>query len=139
MLTLQERHQALLFFRKFCTSKLLPADVDVDGWELRQSFKTPLRTKWIAKLFYAAFSVQALYKIASLVLVLLSSNTTPLHQIMIHAVLATAYGIFAYWYYVLYIQHGEVFAAFFQMTLTGKIGRGNATVRGANGFCLNLK
>ena len=134
MLTLQERHEAVMFIRQFCTKKLLPADVDVDGWELRQRFKTPLRTKWNTKLFYAAFSVQGLYKIASLVLVMLSSNTTPLHQIIIHAVLAMAYGIFVYSYYVLYIQHGEVFTAFFQMTLTGKIGRGNATDQIGFGF-----
>ena len=126
MLTLQERHQVLLFFRQFCRSKLLPADVDAEGWELRQGFNTALRTKWISKLFCALFAAHASYKVASLVLVLLSANAAPLHQIIIHAVLATAFTAFVYWYYVLYIQHGEVFAEFLRMTLTGKIGEGNA-------------
>ena len=125
MLTLQERRQVLLFFRQFCRSKLLPADVDTEDWKLRQGFNTALRTKWISKLFYALFAAHALYKIASFILVLLSANATPLHQMMIHAVLATAYGMFVYWYYVLYIQHGEVFAEFLRMTLAGKIGQSN--------------
>ena len=100
--------------------------MDVEGWELRQGFNTALRTKSVSTLFCAIFVVHALYKTASFGVVSLPGSGTPLHQKIIHAVLATAYGTFVYWYYVLYIQDGDVFTEFLQMTLTGKIGQSNA-------------
>ena len=127
MLIAVERHQILLFLRCFCKARFLPADVDVQRWELRQFFHTGDRRGWICKAFYALFALRALYKNLSLIHVLLSPAPTPLHQIMVHAVLAAAYWTFVYWYYVLYIQQPDVYAALLHMTLTAKIGQSKAT------------
>lgn len=123
MLSLQERHQVLLFLRHICRAKLLPAEVNSQGWELHPRFHTAVRSAWISKLFYALFVAQALYKNLSLVYVLLFAPGVPLHQIIIHAVLAAACGTFAYWYYVLYIEQADMHAGLVQMTLTGNIGK----------------
>ena len=123
MLTLQERRQSLLFLHYLCNAKLLPAEVNIQQLELHQVFHTAGRAGWISKVFYALFAANALYKNLSLVYLLLFTTGTPLHQIMIHAVLAVCCGIFVYWYFILYIQHPFVHARILHMTMTGNIGK----------------
>ena len=127
MLSLQERHQVLLFVRHFCKAKLLPADICTKHWVLNQRFHTAGRARWISRIFYALFAAHALYTNLSLVYVLIFKLGIPLPQIIIHAMLAIAYEAYAYFYYVLYIRHAEVYARLFKMTLTGNIGQSKIT------------
>ena len=123
MLSLQERRQVLVFIGYSCKARLLPAQVSTQNWELRTHFHFAGQSGWIAKVSYALFLFQALYKILSLVYILIFIRGVPLHQIMIHTVLAIDYGTFSYWYYVLYIQHPDLYAQLLQITLTGNTGQ----------------
>ena len=123
MLSPQECQQVLVFLGYFCKARLLPAEVCTEHWELSQRFHTAGRSGLIPKIFYALFAVHGLYKVLSLVNVLLFATGIPLHEAMIHAVMAIDCVTFGYWYYVLYIKYAEVYAALLRMTLTRNLGQ----------------
>lgn len=82
---------------------------------------------WICKVSYAIFTVHALYKLFRLVNIFLFLRGIPLHQTIIHAVLAADGVTFVFWHYWLYFKHADLNAAYVRMTLAGSISGGKET------------
>ena len=70
---------------------------------------------------YGLFVVNTGYKVGSLLYVLLSLRETPLHQIMIHGIVAVTFVVMAFWYYVIFVKHADVHSKVFGITLTGNV------------------
>ena len=121
MLTLKERQEVLKWFRCFCTIGLLPMQVDVEGWKVRADTTT---LSWASKAWYASFVAHSLYKILNFIYTLLFFHGIPLHQMIIHGVLASAAADFSLWYYILYVKYPNENAALIRMTLTRTITAG---------------
>ena len=49
--------------------------------------------------------------------------STPLYQVVLHIILASAYAVTSFWYYLLYVRYSETNAAVVEMTLTGSVDR----------------
>ena len=124
MLTLQERHEVLKWYRHFSIINLFPMRVDFSGWNVWPGTTTKLRS-WASKAWYAFYVAHALYKTLSLLCILLFVRGIPLHQMIIHGVLAGGTAVFGFWYYILYVKYPDVNAALIRMTLTGTITGGS--------------
>ena len=97
--------------------------VDVEGWKVRADTTTKLRS-WASKAWYVSFVAHSFYKIVNFVYTLLFFHGIPLHQMVIHGVLASASAGFGFWYYILYVKYANENAALIRMTLTGTITGG---------------
>ena len=123
MLTEGERHRILIALRYFSSVSVLPIQVDVQGREIRSGFKSR-RKAWASKLAYAIFVAHALYKSLSLIYVLQFLPATPLHQILIHGIIAAGNSIFVLWQYDLYWKERDVSMAFWNVSLNGNVSGG---------------
>ena len=127
MLTKKERHGVLKDFKRACDTCLFPTEVHPESWEVR-----PRRDKeckmWICKLSYALFIAHALYKMFRLAHTILFLRDVPLHQVIIHAVLAVAGIMYIFWYYWLHYKYANVNSAYVRITLTGNATGGNANI-----------
>ena len=123
MLTLKERRNVLVFFGYFCTMNRFPVQVDIQHWRLRPGAASKWK-EFVSKAWYVLFILHAVYKVVTLVHVLLFIPGTPLYQIILHGVVASSCVMVAMWYYVLYIKYADVFAIFVRTTLTGNITGG---------------
>ena len=133
MLNLKERQNVLVCLRCFCTVNRFPVQVDVQDWRLSPG----AGSKWkelLSKAWYFLFILHTVYKVLTLVQVLLFIPGTPLYQIILHAVMAAVCAMIAFWYYILYIKHAVIFAIVMRSTLTG-----NITTAGKQKFYQNIK
>ena len=122
MLTLDERAQVVKVLHYFCSFHLFPVRVDTERWELCPGAGALWRTL-ACSISYGLFVANTSYKVGSLLYVLFLTEGTPLHQIMIHGILAVGFLMIAFWYYVLFIKHADVNAQFVRTTLTCEIGK----------------
>ena len=123
MLNFNERRQVLGFFRSCSILCLLPIRVDVGSWEVWAGTGTKWRA-WICKGSYALFIAHTSYKVTTLLYTLIFCPHAPLHQMLIHGHVVGAAVMLVYWYYLLYIEHAHVNAAFVRLTLTADVVRG---------------
>ena len=123
MLSLKERQAVLKWFRRFCTVDLFPVQVDIKGWKVQPGCSTRARS-WASKASYALYLAHSLYKVLSLVYTLLFLRGVPLHQMIIHGVMASAAVNYGLWYFILYVKYVDENAAVLRMTLTGAITGG---------------
>ena len=123
MLSVQERQRTLAFQRYLCTFKLLPGKVDVAESKWSPDPGNRLQS-WLCQVSYLVFLLHSAYKILRLVHTMVFLAGTPLHEMVLHGIVASSSAVFAFWYYVLYIKYPEAFAGFLGMTLTGNISRG---------------
>ena len=75
------------------------------------------------------------YKTLTLLQVFLFVPATPLHHVILHAVVVTASLTLALWYYIIFIEYADDFALFVSITLTGNITA--LEVRRTNGAQIN--
>ena len=123
MLTVKERHEILLSLQHCHQLSLYPTQVCTLHWKLQPGADKRWKA-WIFHLNYGLLVAHVLYKNLTLVYTLLVLSHIPLHQILIHAVLA-AFGVMnSFFYYVLHYQYAHDNAAFVRMTLTGDLARG---------------
>ena len=127
MLTEKERHRVIVFLRYFSNVNFFPIQVDPQGWEIRSGCESKWKA-WACKLAYAAFIIHVVHKSLSLVYVLLFLNDVPLHQILIHVIIAASSAFFVFWQYDLYWKNADVSTAFWKVSLTGKIVRGEEKI-----------
>ena len=128
MLNSKERHRVLLFLRHCSILCLFPIEVDVRTWKVRHRADTTWKT-WACKGSYVLFIAHSSYKATSLLHTLLFGYNVPLHQVLLHGVVASAAVMLAYWYYVLYIQCADVNAELVRTTLQDKIVGGKMESR----------
>ena len=115
MLNTAERFEVLRMIRFWCKVGLFPIKVNLATWEL-----LPVRAKWRCHFWFFLLALHALYKLVGLAYWL--KVGIPLHQAVVHAVLAIAAPVYSYWYYVLYIKYPHLFGVYLNMTLTGNKG-----------------
>ena len=73
----------------------------------------------MSSLCFGVFGVHCLYKILGLLYAFaFAQDVVPLHQMIIHMILAGLAAMLLYYYYVLYIRYPGSFAAFARMTLS---------------------
>ena len=128
MLTLKERTQVLRVFRYFCSVNFVPVQVDIKSLELHAA----TATTWKALVYlisYGLIITNTVYKAMSLLYVLFFLRGTPVHQIMVHAVVAMVSVMVTGWCYALYIKHFHVNVNFLNMTLTGNVSGGDYCLR----------
>ena len=98
----------------------LPLEVKLDTWEInpgvQQSWKK-LACRVSAGIFFA----HTLYKNLSLLCALVFAWHTPLHQMVIHIILAATSAMYSFWYYILYIRYPGTFATYATMTLRATV------------------
>ena len=135
MLNLKEKREVFKWFRRFSTVDIFPEQVDVQAWKVWPSNSTKLRS-WASKAWYSLFVVHSLFKVLGLLHALLFLRGVPLHQVIIHGVLASTAMDYVLWYYVLYIKYADENAALIRMTLTGIIG-GGKSLRARDGLIGN--
>ena len=124
MLTLKERHEVLKWYRHFSTINVFPMQVEVNGWKVWPGTTTKLRS-WVSKAWYVLYVAHSLCKVLSLLCTLLFVRGIPLHQMIIHGVMAGATAVYGFWYYILYVKYPDVNAALIRMTLAGTIAGGS--------------
>ena len=100
-----------------------PVQVDVAEWRVGPG-TGKMWKDWMSQGWFAFFTLHALYKLWTLLLVLLSDHATPLYQIILHAVLVGCSMTDVFWYYLLFIKYGHDFATFVSITLAGNITGG---------------
>ena len=135
MLNKAERFKILKFIGNCCNIGYLPAVVNLSSWHLQHS--TTGRRKWPSLTFFGISVLHCLYKIAMLIGVYFTQKQTPLHELIIHAMVALGPPFVFFWYYLLFIKYPGAFSCFFHLTLTGNIG-GNSFVFMANWSALQL-
>ena len=123
MLTLKERQDVLKWFHGICTIDLLPMQVDILGWKVHAGTATKLRS-WASKAWYASFAAHSLYNVLNFLYTLFFLRGIPLHQMIIHGVVASAAPVYVLWYYILYIKYVDENALLIRMKLTGNITGG---------------
>ena len=120
MLNTKQRRRVLVFFR-YCTNFcLLPVRVDVQSWNVRPGTYTKRRAR-ACNGSYALLIAHASYKAISLLHALSFCSNVPLHQLLFHGQVAWGGVIFSYWYFLQYVEHADLSAAFAEMTLAGNI------------------
>ena len=93
--------------------------MDVQSWDVRPGTDTKWKA-WACSGSYVLFLAHTLYKVTSLIHTLaFGRSDVPLHQLMIHSHVVSGATMVAYWYYLLYIRHAHVNAAFARITLIG--------------------
>ena len=128
MLSLKERAQVLRICHYLYSFNFVPVQVDIKTWELHAGTEATWKSL-VCLISYGLIIVNSFYKAASLLYVLFFSHETPLHQIMVHAVLAMVSVLVSGWYYDLYIRNVHTHATFLTMTLTGSISGGKNYLR----------
>ena len=120
MLNKGEKFEFLRLFRFWCKVGLLPVQVNLSTWEIRPHANK--LTIWICHLWYYLFVLNSLYKAVALVYWL--KVGIPLHQAIVHGVLAAGFFVCIYSYYVMFIKYRRLFGVYLSMTLTGnEIGK----------------
>ena len=124
MLNTKERHQVLRNLQYSYAFNLCPTQVDSDTWTLRPGAGSKRRA-WVCYSYYGLFLAHICYKILALVysLLVLRANI-PLHQMLIHAILAAVSLEIAFFYQVLHLKYAHENATFVRMTLTGDLAGG---------------
>ena len=120
MLEQAERHQVLKHLCYFRTVGFLPLEVDVNNWGIHPC----VRSAWKRIIIRISFAIQCLHIVVqslSLLCVVMFFRSTPLYQVILHMILASAYPVVGFWYYLLYIKYPETNAAVLRMTLTGSV------------------
>ena len=117
MLNSKEKQHVLAWFRFFSKAGVLPLQINVDGWEVHPEQKLTWK-KLACQVYLYIFLAHTLYKNLTLAHVFMFGQGVPLYQMVVHMVLAAASAMLSFWYYVLYIQYPETFAAFTRTTLT---------------------
>ena len=97
--------------------------MDPQRSEIRPGYKSK-RKAWACKLAYAVFIAHAFYKSLGLLYVLLFLNDVPLHQVLIHGILAAASCIWVFWQYDLYWKNADLSTAFWKVSMTGNVAGG---------------
>ena len=120
MLNLKERHKVLVFLRRSYRLILCPTQVDTQTWKLRPGMHSR-RMAWIGYMNYGLYLAHALYKVLALVYSSLVLTGVPLYQLLIHAMLAAAGVMCAYFYQVMHLRSAHENASFVRMTLTGDL------------------
>ena len=123
MLNLKERRQVLAFLRYSYCFNLCPTRVDTQTWKLRRGIGTK-KTAWICYISYGSFLAHVSYKLLALAYSLFVLPSVPLHQILIHAVIAVVGVMNSFFYYAIHFNHADVNASFVRMTLTGDLTGG---------------
>ena len=118
-----DRNRVLKDFQHMCSIYSFPLEVDPQAWSIRPTRDNKWK-EWVCKVSYALYIAHVLYKIFRLINIFLFLRGTPLHQIIIHAVLAVSGIMFAFWHHWLYYKHVDVNAAYMTMTLTGNAAGG---------------
>ena len=127
MLSLQERYGVLKFFRFFCIWSLFPVQVDPKTRKISTATYSK-RKAGICKASFVLYVLHSLYTILMLIYAIFDSERIPLHQIIIHGVLATASANYGYCYYVQYIRHADVTVGFRNLTLALTMAQGTENV-----------
>ena len=124
MLTARDRYSVLTSFRHVCNFNQFPMEVTPHIWDVR-----PGRDKkwklWACKVSYALFVAHASYKFFRLLNIFFFLHGVPLHQVIIHGVLAADGITFVFWHYSLYYTNADLNAVYVRMTLAGNISGGN--------------
>ena len=123
MLDQSERYRVLKSLRHFCTAGFLPLDVDLNSWEIQPC----IQPRWKRLLCQISFAIYCSHTVCTslrLLHVLIFLPDTPMYQIVIHMILASAYAATSFIYYLLFIKDPKINAAVFGMTLNGStVGR----------------
>ena len=80
--------------------------------------------EWMSIGWFALVILHCLYKNLRLLHVLIFVSGTPLHQIILHSVLAVDSMTVSVWYYIIYMEYADDFALFVRITLTGNVTGG---------------
>ena len=123
MLTRADRYRILTSLRLVCNLNPFPLEVNLQSCNVISGRDRKWKV-WLCKVTYALFIIHACYKVFRLAKVLLFLPTTPLHQVIIHGVLAAAGVIVGFWHYWLYYKCADVMAAYARITLSGNIAGG---------------
>ena len=126
MLSLKERQQVLKFYRLVSIVGLFPVSVDPEKWEIRSGYGS----KWkffACTVSISLFGAHAAYKCASLLYAFNLYPAVPLYKLVIHAILAIAALIFAFWYYIMHVKDGHLSSQFAVLILTAGITEGAMT------------
>ena len=123
MLTAKERHQILILLGHFSRVNLFPIQVDAQSWEIGAGCKSKLKS-WACGVAYALFIAHSLYKTVGLLYVFLFLRGIPLHQNIIHGVMAGGSVTFMLWQYFLYWKNAGVTALFVKISLSGVASNG---------------
>ena len=118
MLSLQERYNILRLLRFFCIIIPFPAQLNVETWQIRHTGGFTKRKAWASKASCLLFILHAVYINLTLIHALFALRTVPLYQLILHAVFASASALYVFWYYILYVRHGNVTAEFRSLTLS---------------------
>ena len=118
MLNKAERFEVLRMIRFWCKIGFLPMEVNLSTWELLPHAKK--RTTWKCYFLFLLYAMNGLYKLIALVYWL--KVGVPIHEAVIHAVLAVVPTVYCYWYYFLYFKNPRLFGMYLKMTLTGNDG-----------------
>ena len=117
MLSLKERQEILKIYRLVSILGLFPVSVDPEKWEIRSG----CGSKWkslVCTLSVSLFGAHAAYKCASLLYAFNLYPPVPLYKLVIHADLAIATLIFAFWYYIMYVKDGSLHSQLAGLILT---------------------
>ena len=109
-----------MFLGYFCKAGLLPLQVNVDSWEIRPEAKS-LWKKWTCHVSFGVLLLNTLYKNGSLVYEFVFAQDTPLHQTVIHMVLAGASAMMSFSYYIQHVRFPGTFVKFAGMTLKANV------------------
>ena len=90
---------------------------------------------WLSQCLSVLYTLHVLYKIWTLLLVFLLGHATPLHQIILHALLAGCSMAQVFWHYHLFVKYVGDFATFVRITLTGNLNGGRKRKRVGNSDC----
>ena len=115
MLTTEERYCILSNFRQVCAFNLFPTEVDPESWNVHPA-KDKKWKLWSCKVLYVVFIAHALYKALKLVTILLFVSGVPLHQLIIHAVEASAGIMLVFWQYWLHYEHADLNGMYMKRT-----------------------
>ena len=119
MLNKKERHEVLRWFRISCKVGYHPIEVNLANGQLEMP---SARKQKVCLVFYIIFVLHVLHKIVSLAYAFFIATNVPLHQLVLHAVYASALAVFAFWDYVSYRWDPSLFAAYAKITIEGTVG-----------------
>ena len=123
MLTVEERHRVLICISYIFSICLLPGRVKVQTWEFNPRCASKLKSR-ACKTSYFLFIAHALYKIGRLLSeYLFLNNIIPLHQVIIHLIVAAATALMVYWYYFLFVKYPDVCLGLMKMTFSGSFSQ----------------
>ena len=132
MLNSKERQHVLACYRNFAKVGALPLQINVKRWDI-----DPIKSTWkklACRVNFGIFLAHALYKNLTLAHAFLFGQDVALYQLVVHMVLATSPAMLSFWYYVLFIQYPETYAAFAKMTLTATVTGGKLELEHEHAF-----